>query len=105
LAQYLIAYVGEKQMSKEEGMQQMQRWKAWIDDLGDAVVNPGTPLARNKVVSADGTVADAGETDRITGFSIIEADDLDAALVIAQKCPYLGVMGDVQVAQIMKMGG
>ena len=104
MAEYLIAYVGEKQMSKEEGAKQMQKWRVWIGSLGDAVVNPGTPLAQNKVVSADGSIEDAGEEDRITGISIVKADDLDAALAIARGCPYLGVMGNLQVAQVMKMG-
>ena len=104
MAEYLIAYVGEKRVSKAEGTKQMDRWKAWIERLGDAVVNLGTPLAQNKVVTEDGSVEDAGQTARITGFSIVKADDLDAALAIARDCPYLGVMGHVQVAQVVKMG-
>jgi len=102
MAEYLIAYVGEKQMSKEEAARQMERWKTWIGSLGDAVVNLGTPLARNKVVSEDGSIEDAGELDRITGFSIVKAEGLDAALNIARQCPYVGVMGRVQIAQVVK---
>ena len=102
MAKYLIAYVGEKQLSKEEAERQMERWRSGIGSLGDAVVNLGTPLARNKVVSEDGSIEDAGEVDRITGFSIVKADGLDAALAIARQCPYLGVMGRMQIAQVVK---
>ena len=51
MPEYLVAYVGEKQMSKEEGARHMEEWKAWIGGLGDAVVNHGTPLAQNRVVT------------------------------------------------------
>jgi len=42
---YIIAYHGgKKPESPEEGAKQMEKWKAWVGGLGDAVVNPGTPL-------------------------------------------------------------
>ncbi len=103
MAEFLIAYIGEKDMSNEEGMRQMQRWKSWIASLGDAVVNPGTPLAHTRVVGEDGSVTEADAAQRITGFSVVQADDLDAAMAMAKQCPYLGVMGTLQVAQMINM--
>ena len=103
MSEYLIAYVGEKQMDKEEGMAHRKKWFAWIEGLGDAVVNPGTPLTANKVVAEDGSVADPAPEAKLTGFTVVKAESLDAALAMAQASPYLGAMGQLQVAQIMKM--
>ena len=45
----MIAYYGGNQpSSKEEGMAQMGKWKAWVEGLGDKIVNPGTPLMETK---------------------------------------------------------
>ena len=99
---FIIAYLGgDKPESPEAGAQQMERWKAWLQELGTAVVNPGTPLGPSKIVSANG-VADHQAPDRLTGFTVVEADTLEAALDMAQSCPFLE-MGSLQVAQMMEM--
>lgn len=98
---YIIAYHGGKMPeSPEEGAKQKEKWEAWLGGLGDAVVNPGTPLSNNKIVSASG-VSEAGP-DALTGYSIVKADNMDAALEIAKACPYLE-FGAVQVAEQMEM--
>jgi hypothetical protein len=100
---FVISYHGGKQPSSpEEGVTQMARWKAWVEGLGDAVVNPGTPLGRSKTVSTGG-VSDGSES-RLTGFSIVKAANMDVALEMARKCPFLD-MGTVEVAQVMDMPG
>lgn len=81
----------------------MARWKAWINDLGDAVVGPGTPLGMSKTVSSDGVTNDGGPNP-LSGFSIIEADDMNAALKTAKGCPHLEMdTATIEVAQVMQM--
>ncbi len=104
MPEYIIAYHGGKEPeSPETGPAQMEKWKAWIGDLGDAVVNPGTPLGESKFVSSTG-VSDDGESEALTGFSIVEADSMDAALDMAKNCPFLE-MGTLEVAEVMHMNG
>ncbi len=99
---FIIAYHGgKKPESPEEGAKDMAKWKAWIDGLGDAVVNPGTPLGKSKIVSSAG-VSDDGGSNSLTGFSIVKADSMDAALEMAKKCPFLDI-GTLEVAEVMKM--
>jgi hypothetical protein len=101
MPKYIIAYRGEPKFeSPQEGAVQMAKWKAWIGGLGDAVVNPGTPLAKGKLVSSRG-VADNGE-NRLTGFSMVLADNMDAAHELAQRCPHVE-HGTVKVAEVMEM--
>ncbi len=104
MSEFLIAYIGKKDMPKEEGMKHRELWQAWLGKLGDAVVNPGTPLAQSKLVTAGGQTAEVDEAQVLTGFTVVKADSMDAALEMARDCPYLGTMGHLQVAQVMKMG-
>jgi len=64
------------------------------------MVNPGTPLGQGKLVSADG-VSERGP-NHLTGFSIVLADNIDAALGIAQSCPFLEI-GTIEIAEAMEM--
>ena len=100
---YIIAYHGgAKPASPEEGAKHMAKWKAWIDGLGDAAVNPGTPLGKSRIVSADG-VSDDGGPNPMSGFSIVQADNIDGAIQMAKKCPFLDLGGTLEVAEVMEM--
>jgi hypothetical protein len=99
MPKYLIAYHSGA-TSPPQGGEQMARWKVWIASLGDAVVNPGTPLGNGKRVSSEG-ISDRA-ADFLTGFSIVSADNLEAALEFARRCPYLDY-GTLEVAEVMEM--
>ncbi len=102
MPEYIIAYHGGKEPeSPEEGAKGMAKWQAWLGGLGDAIVNPGTPLGRNRIVSSSG-VSDDGGPDPLTGYTIVKADDMDAALEMAKACPFLE-MGTLEVAEVMQM--
>ncbi len=102
MSNYIFAYHGgKKPESPEEGAKHMAKWKAWVDGLGDAVVNPGTPLGKSKTVSSDG-VSDDGGPNSLTGFSIVKADSMDAALEMAKGCPYVDI-GTIEVAEVKEM--
>ena len=102
MSNYIIAYHGGTEPeSPEEGARQMERWQAWVAGLGDAVVNPGTPLGKFKTVTSGGVSDDAG-SDPLTGFSVVKADSIDAALEMAKACPFLE-MGTIKVAEVMEM--
>jgi hypothetical protein len=101
MPQYVIAYHGGRKFeSPQDGAAHMAKWKAWVGGLGDAVVNPGTPLAKSKLVSSSG-VSDGG-ANLLIGFSIVMADSMDAAVELAQRCPHLD-HGTIEVAEVMEM--
>jgi len=100
---YIIAYHGGNQPeTPEAGAEQMAKWKAWLGGLGDAVVNPGTPLGKSQFVSASG-VSDDGGAAPMSGFSVVKADTMDAALDMAKACPFLDIGGTLQVAEMKEM--
>lgn len=102
MPEYVIVYHDAKMPeSPEEGAAHGQRWKEWIEGLGDAIVNPGTPFGPSKIVSADG-VKDAAPNG-LKGFATVKAVNLAAAIEIAKRDPYLH-FGVVEVAEVMQMG-
>ena len=103
MPEFVFAYHGgKKPESAEEGAKYMAKWGAWIGGLGDAVVNPAIPLGMSKTVSADG-VSDDGGSNPLSGFSIVKADSMDAALGMAKGCPHLELGGTLEVAEVMEM--
>ncbi len=105
MPEYILAYHDDaSKMPKkpEDGAAQQAKFMAWMSELGDAVVNPGTPFGQAKMVSSDG-ISEVDNADRLSGFSTIRADSLDAAADIVKTCPYL-VFGSIRVAEVMQMG-
>ena len=103
MSNYIIAYHGgRKPESPEEGAKHMAKWKAWVGGLGDAAVNPGTPLGKSRIVSSAG-VSDDGGSNPMSGFSVVKADNMDAALEMAKACPFLELGGTLEVAEMMEM--
>ncbi len=68
-------------------------WTAFFDDvIASGVVDPGKP-----VFEATAVLGDAGASTRLGGYSIITADDLEAALSMAKQCPTIARGGGVEV--------
>ena len=88
MANFLLTYHGEGGMpTSEETAKVTAAWGAWFGRLGEAVVDPGNPTTHAKAISPDGSVMDA--TSAPTGYSIIKADSLDAAVELSKGCPVL----------------
>ena len=99
---YLFAYHGVNMPeNREEGVKHMTEFVAWIEALGDAVVNPGMPLGMFKTVQSEGAVEDTG-TNRLTGFSMIRTGTMDAALELARGCLYLNIR-TIEVAEVKEI--
>ena len=104
MPKFVLAYHGGKSsMSKEEGQEHMKKWKSWMDGMGDAVVNRGWPVGKSKTIGSDGRVSDGGGPNPLSGVSVIEADDFEAALEMAKKSPHLDIGGSMEVAEAMDM--
>ncbi|MEE9432704.1 MAG: hypothetical protein V3V15_00510 [Sphingorhabdus sp.] len=103
MPKFVLAYHGgPTTMTAEEGQQHMQNWKAWMDSLGDAVVDRGVPVGKSKTVSTDG-VTDDGGSNPLSGFTILQADDMDGALEMVIGSPHVNVGGTIEIAPAMDM--
>lgn len=103
MANFMIAYHGGKQpSSKEEGMANMAKWKAWVESLGENVVNPGTPLTDSKNVTSSGVKED-DDPNAMKGFAVVKAESIAAAVEIAKSDPFLEMDGTIRVSEMMEM--
>lgn len=98
-----IYHGGGRPETPEEGEKVMAAWTEWMAGIGEDLVDGGNPVGMSKTVSADG-VADDGGANPVSGYSLVNAADIDAACEIAKGCPILdGGKGTVEVAEAMMM--
>ena len=98
MANYLLTYHGGSMPETKEAQDSaMQAWTAWFGTLGDALVDGGNPVSQAKAISADGSVMDA--TMAPSGYSVIQAADIDSAIALAKGCPVLAGGANVLVSE------
>lgn len=98
MPKFIFAYHGGKMPdTPEEGAEMMARWSAWFEGMGQAVIDGGNPVGPSTTVTKD-SVVDNGGSNPISGYSLIEATDMAAAVEIAKGCPILD-HGTVEVAE------
>ena len=87
----------------EEAKAGMDAWMAWAGKVGDAVVDLGVPLGAGKHLDG-ASVADG--SNPAAGYSIIEADSLEAAVSLLEDHPHLSVPGNtIDVKDFLPMPG
>ena len=74
--------------TEEQKMEGMKGWFAWKERCGDAIVDFGAPLAPGDS-SSDGSSWASANGD-ITGYSVIQASDLDHAKQLLEGHPHIG---------------
>ncbi len=101
---FLFAYHGGKNPdTPEDGEKAMAAWGAWFGQIGAALKDPGNPVGPSHTVAAGGTTANGG-ANPVSGYSLVEAADLNAALAMARGCPMVADgSGSVEVAQVIAM--
>lgn len=90
MAKYILLYNGPatpaEQMDPALVQKVMGAWKTWMEKLGPAMLDMGQPMANGKSVVDDGS---AGQAPLLTGYSIIEASNMDDALAKVDGHPFL----------------
>ena len=102
MAKFVLAYRGGSMAeTPEEQEAVMQAWIGWFGELGPAVVDGGNPFGPSTSVRPDGSSGEAPSA--LTGYSVVEAQDLAAAAVLAKGCPVLGAGAAVDVYEALPM--
>lgn len=104
MAKFMFIYHGGgRPETPEEGEKVMAAWRAWMDGLGEALIDGGNPAGMSKTVSATG-VSDDGGSNPVSGYTLVSADSIEAACDMAKGCPILaGGAGTIEVAEAMEM--
>jgi hypothetical protein len=104
MSKFVFVYHGGKAPeSEEEGAAVMQAWNDWFDGLGSAVLDAGHPTGASVTVATDGSTTSGGGANPVTGYSIVSADSLEEALVLAKGSPQLASGGTIEVAETLDM--
>jgi hypothetical protein len=102
---YLITYHGGEGMpaTPEARQQVLEAFGAWASGIGDAMLDPGAPLAGSRTVSARG-VTEEPAAGAASGYTLVQAGNLDAAVELVTSHPFLTRGGSLQVSEAVDLG-
>ena len=104
MSKFLFVYHGGGMAeSEEEQAKTMQAWGEWFGHLGSAVVDGGNPTGASVTVNADGSPSQGGGANPTTGYSLIEASNIEDATEKAKRCPILAGGGSVEVCETINV--
>jgi hypothetical protein len=87
MAKFIYLYRGQTpDLTPEQGAERMAAFGAWIEQVGPALVDGGSPFGASAAVRDDGS---EGATGELIGYSIVEAADLGAAKALTEGLPFL----------------
>jgi hypothetical protein len=90
---FLILHCGFVKPTPED----MEGWNKWFESVADKQVDRGG-FRGGREITSGGTEELAFGPDAITGYTIIQAEDLDDAENIAKACP---IVASTRVYEIM----
>ena len=99
----LVFHGGAMPETEEESAKVMAAWGVWMEGLGTALTDPGNPFGEAATIRSDGSTVAGGGENPATGYTLIEADSLDAAVALAKGCPILDSGGTIEVATALDM--
>ena len=104
MPQFMLVYKGEatsmEDMTPEQGAEVMAKWGAWMQKIGPALADVGSPFGPGSSVVDDGSTGTAAS---LTGYSIVEADSMDAAVSLTDGHPYLSDGGGDYAIDIFEL--
>ena len=90
MAKFIYLYLGPatpmSNFPPEQAAERMAAFGAWMEKVGAALVNGGSPFGSSASVRDDGTEGTAGD---LIGYTIVEAGDLAAAKALTDGLPFL----------------
>jgi len=95
MSKYVFAFRNDPNRAASPGEE--EAWTAWFGELGGAVTDFGNRVSRASMVGG-GT-----DPDALSGYVVVSAGSLDAAVALAKGCPGLQAGGRVEVGEILEM--
>jgi hypothetical protein len=90
MAKFMYLYRGRATPTSDvtpgQSAERMAAFGAWMEKIGTALVDGGSPFGPSASVRDDGTEGTAGD---LIGYTILEADDLAAAKAFTDGLPFL----------------
>ena len=103
MARFVLMY-HDGDTPEEPTLETMDSWMSWFDSLGDAVVDMGSPFRGSATIAPGGEATKGSGPHQVTGYTVIEAPDMEAAAALAGGCPGLASGGSVRLYEGAQMG-
>jgi hypothetical protein len=105
MANYVLIYSGGGGMGESEEVRAaiMAKWNAWYERLGAAIVDGGNPFGPSRHVGADDVGEGPASSPPATGYTVISADSLDAAVAQVQDHLHIKQGGEVTVYETFQV--
>jgi YCII-related domain len=104
MAKFMPLYRGDatppQEMTEEQRRQVRDLWVAWVEKHRAGLAEVGSPLGASVGVGGDGTDQNATS---LGGYSIVEADSLEAAKAFTEDHPFLDGAGADFAVDIYEM--
>lgn len=72
-------------------------WYAWFDKIGEHIVEPGSAVGSSR------QLGNVDSSQRVSGFTVISARDLDHASELAQGCPAISQGFGLEVGELVEV--
>jgi hypothetical protein len=76
----------------------MKEFGEWFAELRPRLIDAGNPIARAATVDG-GTVSDGGGSNPVSGYTVIDADDMEAAIELVKRGPIVQGGRTVEIAE------
>ena len=67
----------------------MAAWGKWFKDIGDKITEQGGCGGNSREVTKDGSTEMPFGAESLTGYVVVQAEDMNAAEEIAKGCPII----------------
>lgn len=101
MKRYLFVVYGKRAENEQEREVGMALMAEWYRSLGSALVDPGAPFIAARTVSDGGVGGAIGPN--ATGYNMVQAESMDAAVKLAALCPLLKHGRQVSVFETLPM--
>jgi hypothetical protein len=90
MSKYVFLYHGPatppEEFTPEQSAEMMRAWGEWMGRVGSSLVDGGAPFGARTAISDDGST---GAPSDQSGYSILEAENLEAAKSLTKGHPFL----------------
>ncbi len=108
MVKYLLIYRDAAEPKAQPSPEEMQAflslWHEWFQQFSTQIVDGGDGLLpTGRVLKPDGVVSDGPYVEAkemIGGYSVIQADSYDGAVLIARQCPIAKVGGAIEIREL-----
>jgi hypothetical protein len=96
---YIFSYRPAKDFDSLADPSTLPAWGTFLNEvIAPHVVDPGQP-----VFEPPALIGEVGASTRLGGYSIVTADDLEAAVSMAKRCPTVERGGGVEVGLLAEL--